>query len=452
MTDFHRELWEKVLGEIQTEISQANFLTLFKSTALLSFDEGVATVSAPSSMIIDLLQKRFYDVIKKTVDKHTGIDSKIIFVPKAASNSEVFDSRNAPLFSFEQKAGQVVGHLPRVRPDYTFQNLAVSSSNQLAYVSAFAVAKKIGTTYNPLFIYGPVGVGKTHIMQAIANQVYNADPSKQILYTTSEEFTNEIVESIRTNDTGRMKKKFRNLDLLIIDDIQFVAGKEKVQEELFHTFNILVDKSSQIVLSSDRPPQEIKKVEKRLMSRFAGGLTVDIEAPDFELRTAILLIKSKKYGFDLSIDMAKAIAQKAQDARQLEGMLLRLMTESTNRGEAATEEMVSKIIDKDIEQKNVRLHPEDVIRSTCVFYDIKPTLLKGPRRNARLVRARQVCMYLLKKELGLTFAEIGNVLGGRDHTTIMHGVDKVENLLSKGVYSDEITGITRLTSSTSQEE
>ncbi len=447
MQDFQRQLWEKVLGEIQTEISQANFLTLFRGTTLLSFDEGVVTVSAPSAMIIDLLQKRFYDMIKKTVDKHTGIDSKVIFVPKAAISQQSFDSKDAPLFAFQEKEQQSPGHLPRVRSDYTFQNLAVSETNQLAYVSAMAVSKKMGETYNPLFIYGPVGVGKTHLMQAIANEVYSADPTKKILYITSEEFTNEVVEAIRTNDTSRMKKKFRNLDLLIIDDIQFIAGKDRVQEELFHTFNILVDKNSQIALSSDRPPQEITKVEKRLISRFSGGLTVDVQSPDFELRTAILLIKAKKYGFELTMDMAKAIASKASDARHLEGLLLRLMTEATNRGGVATEDMISRVVNTDSKEKASHLHPEDIIRNTCVFYDIKPTLLKSSKRDARLVRARQVCMYLLKKDLLLTFAEIGNILGGRDHTTVMHGVEKVENLLGEGRINEDIAGITRLTTS-----
>ena len=447
MKDFDIQLWEKVLGEIQTEISQANFLTLFRGTTLLSFDDGVATVSAPSAMIIDLLQKRFYDMIKKTVDKHTGIDSKIIFIPKAAVSETSFDSKSAPLFAFQEKPTKSIGHLPRVKADYTFQNLAVSGTNQLAYVSAMAVSKKMGETYNPLFIYGPVGVGKTHVMQAIANDVYSADPTKRILYLSSEEFTNEVVEAIRTNETSRMKKKFRELDLLIIDDVQFIAGKDRVQEELFHTFNILVDKNSQIVLSSDRPPEEIKKTEKRLLSRFSGGLTVDIETPDFELRTAILLIKAKKYGFDLPIEMAKIIAEKAQDARQLEGMLLRLMTEATRSGEAPTQALISKIVKKEDEEASLRIHPEDIIQNTCVFYNIKLTQIKGSKRDAKLVRARQVCMFLLKKELGLTLTEIGNILGGRDHTTVMHGIEKVENLLSQDKISEDIMGITRLRAS-----
>lgn len=447
MQDFHNDLWGKILSEIQVEVSSANFLTLFKGTALLSFDSGVATISAPSSMIIDLLQKRFFTLIKKTVDKHTGMDSKIIFVPKSSAQTASFDKKSAPLFDFEEKKSENIGHLPRVRSDYTFQNLAVSGSNQLAYVSAMAVSKKVGGAYNPLFIYGPVGVGKTHIMQAVANDVYFKDPTKKILYITSEEFTNEVVEAIRTNDTARMKKRFRNLDLLIIDDIQFVAGKDRVQEELFHTFNILVDLGSQIVLSSDRPPEELKKVEKRLVSRFSGGLTVDIEVPDFELRTAILLIKAKKYDFDLDIETAKTIAGEARDARELEGILLRLVTEAASKGTPPSKELVSKVLGGEIAKKTLHTHPEDIVTSTCVFYNIKPTALKSAKREARLVRARQICMYLLKKELSLTYSEIGNILGGRDHTTVIHGVEKIENLISTTPLSEEISGITKLRNS-----
>lgn len=440
MNSSDTNLWEKVLGEIQTEISQATFLTLFKGTTLLSFDSGVVTVSAPSSMIIDLLQKRFYDTIKRTVDKHTGKDSKIIFVPKVIS--PIVPSSHGPLFSYEKDTKTSVGHLPRVRADFNFQNFAVSGTNQLAFVSAMAVAKKVGRSYNPLFIYGPVGVGKTHLMQAVANEVYEKNPSKKILYITSEEFTNEVVEAIRSNDTGRMKKRFRNLDLLIIDDVQFIGGKDRVQEELFHTFNILVDRSSQIVLSADRSPSEIKRVEKRLISRFGGGLTVDIEIPDFELRSAILLIKAKKHGFDIPIELAKTIAGTENDARSLEGILIRIINESKSSN-ATFEEIAGKIMKiKTIESHHI--HPDDIIKNTCLFYGIKPTLLKSPNRSARLVKARQVAMFLLKKELSLTFSEIGNLLGGRDHTTVMHGVEKVEKLPAQDLIYGDIMRITKL--------
>lgn len=445
MNEENNKLWKKVLGEIETEVSRANFLTLFKTTGLLSFENGVATIAASSTMIIDLIQKRFYAVLKKTVDKHTGADTKIVFVPKVINQNVDSKYTDAPLFENLENVGKkeiIIGHLPRVRPEYTFQTMAVSSSNQLAYVSATTVAKKMGGSYNPLFIYGPVGVGKTHLMQAIANDLYQRDPNKKIIYITSEEFTNEIVEAIRTNDTARMKKKFRNIDLLIIDDVQFFAGKERVQEELFHTFNILVDGGAQVVLSSDRPPFEIKKIEKRLSSRFSGGLIVDIEPQDFELRTAIVLIKAKKYGLELSIDVAKKIAEKEQDARGLEGSLLRIVTEAQVRGLEITPSLVLKVLGKSGEKDKSQPHPDDIIENICDFYDIKSTQIKGQKRDARLVKARHIAMYLLKKELSLSLVEIGNFLGGRDHTTIMHGVGKIEKLLEDKKFSQELLGIT----------
>ena len=440
-----KDLWNKILAEIELEVSRANFLTLFKRTQLLSIDGDTITVAAPSNMIIDLLQRRFYDIIKKAADKHIGKDVKIIFAPKTIIDAVADkERRDGPLFETENKGTTTVGHLPRVRADYTFANMAVSSSNQLAFVSASTVAKKPGETYNTLFIYGPTGVGKTHLMQAIANEVYAKSPSKKILYTTSEEFTNEVVEAIRTNNTGNMKKKFRELDLLIIDDIQFVAGKEKIQEELFHTFNTLVDKAAQIVLSSDRPPAEIKQVEKRLLSRFSGGLTVDIESPDFELRTAILLIKAKKYGVSLNMEVAKMIAQKNQDVRGLEGVLLRVVTQAQAGNGEITEDLVSSVLSLSKDEKLNSFHPDEIIKNVCYFYKVKSTQLKSPKRDAFLVRPRQVAMYLLKKELGLTFSEIGNLLGGRDHTTIMHGVEKVENMLEKSLIREDILGIPKL--------
>mgnify|MGYP001606026429 FL=1 len=278
-------------------------------------------------------------------------------------------------------------------------------------------------------------------MQAIANEVYQKTPNKKIVYTTSEEFTNEVVEAIRSNDTARMKKRFRNIDLLIIDDVQFFAGKEKVQEELFHAFNILIDKGAQIVLSSDKPPSEIKKIEKRLSSRFSGGLTVDIEPPDFELRAAILLIKAKKHGVDLPIDVAKIIAQKSQDIRQLEGFLLRVITEAKTKGDEITTLVADGVLSNREQEKRL-FHPDEIINNVCGFYNIKPTQIKSPKRSAYLVRARQIAMYLLKKELGLSLVEIGNILGGRDHTTVMHGLGKIEGFLISGSLSGEIKSIT----------
>jgi len=444
MNDNLQPLWEKVLSDIELEVSKANFFTLFKKTTLVSCDDNIATIAAPSTMIINLLQKRYLPIIKTVLEKYTKQQIDIMFVPKQIQSIEKTLLDEGPLFSKKEPiVAKVIGHLPRVRPDFTFQTLAVSQSNQLAYVSSQTVSQNLGQTYNPLFMYGPVGVGKTHLMQAIANEVYKKNPDVKIIYITSEEFTNEVVEAIRNNDTAKMKRRFRSANLLIIDDVQFIAGKDRVQEELFHTFNTLIDNGSQIVLSSDRPPSEIKKLEARLSSRFAGGLTVDIEAPDFEMRTAIILKKAEKFGFSVSIDVAKVIAEKEQDVRSLEGALLRVVTEATTRHHEVTPDLASRALNDGREEKHI-FHTEDIIQSVCDYYNVKPTQLKGPKRDASLVRARQTTMYLLKKELGLTYVEIGNVLGGRDHTTIMHGVEKVENMLEKiPTFHEEIRGITK---------
>jgi len=444
-------LWNKILAEIKPQVSDGSFGTVLKPTQLLSLDGAVATIAAPSPIIVNLLNDRFAGDIKKLLGKQTNKKNlSLVFVSRASAISPKKKNKDeSPLFQqeSEQKTDTVpfAGHLPRVRADFTFSNFAVSGSNQLAAVSAETVAKNIGKSYNPLFIYGPVGVGKTHLMHAIANEVYFKNPNRKIIYITSEEFTNEVVEAIRHNDTAKMKRRFRSAQLLLIDDIQFIEGKEKVQEELFHTFNILVDESSQIVLSSDRPPQEIKKLEKRLSSRFAGGLSVDIGIPDFELKTAIILIKAKKYGHELPSDVAQLLAENAEDTRSLEGLLLRIITEATTSNKEISLELAKKTLSANVAEKNNRIHPDDVINYICEYYRIKPTQLKGPKRDASLVKARHVTMYILKNDLKLTLKDIGGLLGGRDHTTIMHGVDKITNgVKNKTEVVGDIMGITKL--------
>lgn len=445
MSENAKNLWGKVLLELEKEVSRANFLALFRQTTLDSLENGTATISAPSLMIIDMIQKRFSATIQQELLKNTGKSIKLVFaVKKHSGDLKAKDELElTPLFAQTPTPSPlIVGHLPRVRPDFTFETLAVSGSNQLAFVSSQTVATHPGRSYNPFFIYGPVGVGKTHLMHAIANEVYKKQPDKKIIYITSEEFTNEVVEAIRGNETAKMKRRFRSALLLLIDDIQFIEGKMVVQEELFHTFNILIDQGSQIVLSSDRPPEEIKRLEKRLSSRFAGGLTVDIEPPDFELKTAILLIKARKFGADLPIETAKFLADCAQDARTLEGLLLRLITEATSKNKELLLDLAKEIVGKKEKDDRGHIHAEDVIKIVCEFYSLKPTQLRSPRRNAQLVRARQIAMYILYEKLQLTFVEIGNLLGGRDHTTIMHGVDKIKQIVdSKAILNKDIMGI-----------
>lgn len=422
------DVWKKTLEEIEVEISKARFATFFRQTSLTSIENNIATIAAPNFMVAQYLEGNYYSLIKKVLDKHTRQSLSLIF--EAKSKNEKKDDAG-PLFSKKESVPVVQKRRPsRIQEDYTFDTFAVSDSNQLAYTAAQAVSEDLGGKYNPLFLYGSVGVGKTHLMNAIANSVYQENPDATIVYLTTEEFTNEVVEAIQYKSTPQLRRKFRNVSLLLLDDIQFLSGKEKVQEELFHTFNALIGKRGQVIFSSDRPPHEIKKIEARLASRFEGGLSVDIEPPDFELRTAILLIKSAKHGINLTPELAKRAAEKITDSRALEGFLLKLMSQmSAEKATTVTEKIIDKCLGKSKEEKSVA-HPDDVISAVCDYFNIKPTQLKGSRREASLVKPRHICMFLLKEELKLSFVEIGNLLGGRDHTTVMHGVDKITKLSS----------------------
>jgi len=446
------------------KVSTGTYAALFNNSALLSIENDIVTIATPGIMALDMLQKRFYNDIKAILDAQTGKDNKIVFIIKTVSGTTkrtpikekadqegLFTPRTKETIdkTTETKAitaqPAMIGHLPRVRPEYTFSTLAVSDSNRLAFETARTISQNPGKTYNPFFMYGPVGVGKTHLMHAIANEVYQRNPDRKVIYITSEEFTNEVVEGIKNNETAKMKRRFRTASLLLIDDIQFIEGKEKVQEELFHTFNILIDQGSQIALSSDRPPHEIKKLEKRLSSRFAGGLTVDIQAPDFELKTAILLKKAEKFNQVLPIDIAKMIANGAEDTRSLEGLLLKVITIASSRQSDITIEIAQEALGTVVEEARGSLHADDVVKEICRFYNIKPTQLKGPKRDASLVRARQIAMHILYKDLGITLVEVGNILGGRDHTTVMHGVDKIDEQLQMNVHiSEDMSGIKKL--------
>ncbi len=427
------ELWKKTLEEIELEVSKPRFVTFFKQTQLVSIEGDVATISSPNYMASAYIEKNYYSLVKRALDKYSEKNLSLVFV---TNSKETLTTDGGPLFSSSVIKKAEKKPLARIREDFTFDTFAVSDSNQLAYTAAMAVAEDPGGKYNPLFLYGTVGVGKTHLMNSIANIVHQKKGGASIIYLTTEEFTNEVVEAIQFKTTQQLRRKFRNADLLLLDDIQFLTGKEKVQEELFHTFNALIDRKGQVIFSSDRPPHELRKIEARLASRFEGGLTVDIEPPDFELRTAILLIKSAKFGFSLTPDLAKIIAQKVSDSRGLEGFLLKLSSLlSTSNSPVVTEELIKKCLGKSRQEKTV-VHPDDLINAVCEFYDIKQTQLKGSKRDASLVRPRHICMFLLKEQ-GLTFVEIGNLLGGRDHTTVMHGVEKISKMSPKTPFLNE---------------
>lgn len=411
-----------MLAELQIEISKPRFAAFFKFTHLLSLENDVATIGTSNPMAAGLLEKHYYALIKSVLEKKLDKKISLIFVVK--KTDIVVEKGEGPLFS-ERPAPTPMERPHKIREDYTFDTLAVSDSNQLAYTASFAVANDPGGKYNPLFLYGSVGVGKTHLMHAIANMAFDNNNRTTIVYLSTEEFTNEMVEAIKTKSTSKLRKRFRSIDLLLLDDIQFLSGKEKVQEELFHTFNTLVDNKSQVIFASDRPPNEIKKIEARLASRLESGLTIDIASPDLELRTAILLLKSQKHGLPLTTELAQKAAEKITEPRALEGFLLKLNTLMTMSGATQiTPDLISRGLGK-LGDLKPTIHPDDVIRIVCDYYNIKPTQLKGSKRDAALVMARHVCMYILNSFLGSTLVEVGNLLGGRDHTTIMHGVRKI---------------------------
>lgn len=327
-----------------------------------------------------------------------------------------------------------------LRNDYTFETFAVSTTNEMAHAAATAVSNRPGSAYNPLFLYGGVGVGKTHLMHAIGNNILKNDPNKRIIYSTGEEFTNEIVHAIRNKKANEFKAKYRSADVLLIDDIQFIAGKNAVQEEFFHTFNALTKQLSQIVLTSDRPPHEMTLLEDRLRSRFEAGLMIDIGQPSFELRTAILLVKAKAAKLDIPIELAKTIASQVESARKIEGIITSIRSEVELKRKTISQELIHDILRVEITDKRptIKVTPGEIIKTVANHYKLKQTAIKGTRRSKPLVTARHVAMYLLKEDLSLPLTEIGKWFSGRDHTSVLHAIKKIDKEMSinQGVQQD----------------
>jgi len=319
-----------------------------------------------------------------------------------------------------------------LRPDYTFESFAVSSSNEMAHAAATNVANNPGTSYNPLFLYGGVGVGKTHLIHAVANHLLENNPEAEIIYASGEQFTNEIVRAIKSHNTLQLKNKYRKTDLLLLDDVQFIAGKTAVQEEFFHTFNALTSINSQVILTSDRPPQEISLLEDRLRSRFEAGLMIDIQQPTFELRTAILLLKAQNSRLNIPIDLAQKIAASVDSARRIEGIIKKIRSAVELQGASINQELVENILKGELRQnhqKTIKVKPPEIIKTVANHYRVKQSALRGKKRSKELVRARHVTMYFLRNELRISLEEIGQWFSGRDHTSVIHAVKKIEQEL-----------------------
>lgn len=429
-------VWKSVLAEIELSVSKATYHTHFAHSELVGLDGEVASVGFPSPIMRTLAETRYYSLIKSTLDHKLGGNVSLVFTVLPKKESEAGES--GPLFSQQIEVTQSAGMLARklhINPDLTFDNFAVSTTNQLAYAAATAVAKTPASAYNPLFLYGGVGVGKTHLMYAIANSILMIKPSLRAVYCMGEEFLNEIIEAIQTKTARQFKQKYRSAQLLMVDDVQFIAGKQTAQEEFFHTFNAVLREGGQVLLTSDRPPHEISRLEDRLRSRFEGGLIVDISPPDFELRAAIVNIKSKALGLSVPSDCAQLIAANVVDARAIEGFLRRMTSELAARPQPISPDLISSLLNTKTlvnaqTKTSRRVSQQELLDAVSAYFDIKATLLKGTKRDRPIARPRQVYMYLAKTELGLTYDDIGGSLGGRDHTTIMHGVETITQELS----------------------
>lgn len=419
--------WQAVLGELEVSLSKANFTTWFKNTRLLSVDKGDVVISVPNIFTKEWLENKYNKQISEALHKVLPEIRNITYrvggaIPqeKPIEELEITKEEDAEKETIASENGIFSSK-------YTFESFVVGDTTKLAFAAAQAVVKNPGETYNPFFIYGGVGLGKTHLMQAIGNDILKKYPEKKIEYISSEKFTSDFISSLnkKSND---FKEKYRNVDVLMVDDMQFLAGKEQTQVEFFHTFNALHQAGKQIIIASDRPPKSIPTLEERLRSRFEWGLIVDIQPPDLETRIAILELKSKAKGFHIPLEALDYIAKQIpNNIRELEGALNRICAYCELNNMEASLKNVSNILGGLMAGVKKRgLVPKKIIEKTADFYDIDFEEITGLKRDKEIVLPRQIAMYIMREELHLSYPKIAKEIGRKDHTTIMHGVEKIE--------------------------
>ncbi len=420
-------MWQAVLGEIELNLSKASFTTWFKNTFIDSYDGTRVVICVPNTFTQAWLQKKYYQEILSAFKNITKDPIKEISYkienrkPQNRSNQAAPESTPATTALPKQSGINRFG----LNSYYTFSNFIVGKGNELAYAACQAVATNPGKAYNPLFIYGGVGLGKTHLLQAIGNEL--SKKTNKILYVTSEKFSNDYINEVRSGRAKQLKEKYRNVDLLLVDDVQFMAGKDGTQEEFFHTFNELHQTNRQIVLTSDRPPKAIPALEKRLLSRFEWGMIADIIAPDFETKLAILRNKCHEKNYPLSDDILNYLAVNINsNIRELEGALTRLITYFEFNNIQPTLEGTKNILATTLaEFRETNITSKHIIEAVAKFFDIDIKDLAGKSRKKELVVPRQIAMYLLRDEISASFPAIGHELGGRDHTTAIHACNKI---------------------------
>lgn len=428
------KIWKSVLSDLELTLTKTNYRTWFSNTGLVSIENSVATIFCSNPFVLKTIEEKYYSLLKNILDKLTGEKLSLIFVVSKKEERKLTEEEAGPLFSVKKTESVYfeAAKKANIRLDLNFETYAVSSLNQMAYAAATAVYKNLGSAYNPLFIWGGVGVGKTHIMQAVGNAVLKDDPQKKVIFCMGEEFTNEIVAAIQNKSTIAFKERFRTVDLLLVDDVQFLGGKESAQEEFFHTFNAITRGGGQIIMTCDRPPKEIN-IEDRLKSRFEAGLTVDIAKPDMELRAAIIRIKAKQRKIDLPMEIAQYLASEYDNARALEGALSKLMAASETKNLPISLQLAKEEVGKTENEVKKPVSPNEVVRVVSDYYGVKIALIKSEKRNRPISVPRQILMYFLHKDLGLTLMQTAEMLERKDHTTIMHGVEKIEQMMAENI-------------------
>jgi len=420
------QAWQSTLGQLQMEMQKAAFDTWVRDAELISYEDGSFIIGVHNAYARDWLHSRLSSKVNRLLSGMMNRSIEVRFV--------VWQNGNDPVEAVETLASTLpappkVTDLTTLNTRYTFDNFVVGPSNRLAHAASLAVAEKPAQAYNPLFLYGGVGLGKTHLLHAIGNLCIQR--SLQVLYVSSEEFTNDLINAIRTHTTQAFREKYRRIDVLLIDDIQFIAGKESTQEEFFHTFNTLHGQNKQLIISSDRPPKAMVTLEERLRSRFEWGLAADIQPPDLETRLAILCYKADRLGYHMTNEIMELIARRVQsNIRELEGALTRVAAFANLSSLPLTPQLVESVL-IDMLPRRTEIQPDEVVRKVAETFGVSMERMLGRDRSRDVALPRQIAMYLLREEANISLPQIGNALGGRDHTTIMYGCDKIADLLER---------------------
>lgn len=449
-------LWQTVLGEIELTVSHGSYITWFKNTRVLRYEDNVLTIGVPNIFTKQQLESKYKPLLSEMLEKngannislefkiHSTINNRRIKKEEVVIVNETVTKDEIKQPSLSINGAPNVTHTYRqgLNERYTFDNFVVGGGNELAYAACQAISANPGTKYNPLFVYGGVGLGKTHLIQAVGNAIHQNNPKAKVVYISSEQFVQEFLDAIRYKKISDFTGHYRTADVLIVDDMQFIAGKEKTQEEFFHTFNALHQANKQIIISSDKPPKSIPTLEERLRSRFEMGMTVDISAPDFETRCAILQNKASQSEINLSPELVEFLAKRVQtNIRELEGELNKLLAFCEMREiEPSVEVAIALFGNQKLRPKH--LSARQIIEKTAKYFQISYEDIVSPKRDKQIVVPRQVAMYLLRSELHLSFPKIAQELGRKDHTTAMHSVEKMtKELQFNTLLKDQINEI-----------